>query len=50
MHIFEITSLSRRSILNRRGPAAGEPGEFVFTTITKEAFPLIRYRTGTSPT
>ncbi|MGQ9630816.1 MAG: phenylacetate--CoA ligase family protein [bacterium] len=24
----------------------GEPGELVFTTITKEAFPLIRYRTG----
>jgi phenylacetate-CoA ligase len=26
--------------------AAGEEGELVFTTITKEAFPLIRYRTG----
>jgi phenylacetate-CoA ligase len=25
---------------------AGEEGELVFTTITKEAFPLIRYRTG----
>ncbi|MCG6533843.1 MAG: phenylacetate--CoA ligase [Syntrophales bacterium LBB04] len=24
----------------------GEPGELVFTTITKEAFPLIRYRSG----
>jgi phenylacetate-CoA ligase len=23
----------------------GEPGELVFTTLTKEAFPLIRYRT-----
>jgi len=26
--------------------AVGEEGELVFTTITKEAFPLIRYRTG----
>jgi phenylacetate-CoA ligase len=26
--------------------AAGEEGELVFTTITKEAFPVIRYRTG----
>jgi phenylacetate-CoA ligase len=26
--------------------AAGEEGELVFTTITKEAFPLIRFRTG----
>ena len=26
--------------------AAGEEGELVFTTITKEGFPLIRYRTG----
>jgi phenylacetate-CoA ligase len=26
--------------------AAGEPGELVFTTLTKEALPLIRYRTG----
>ena len=25
---------------------AGEEGELVFTTITKEAFPLLRYRTG----
>jgi len=24
----------------------GQPGELVFTTITKEGFPLIRYRTG----
>ncbi len=24
----------------------GEPGELVFTTLTKEGFPLIRYRTG----
>jgi phenylacetate-CoA ligase len=24
----------------------GEPGELVFTTLTREAFPLIRYRTG----
>ncbi len=30
--------------LARRRP--GEDGELVFTTITKEAFPLIRYRTG----
>ena len=26
--------------------AAGEPGELAFTTLTKEALPLIRYRTG----
>jgi phenylacetate-CoA ligase len=26
--------------------APGEPGELVFTTLTKEALPLIRYRTG----
>ena len=26
--------------------AAGEEGELVLTTITKEGFPLIRYRTG----
>jgi len=26
--------------------AAGAEGEFVFTTLTKEALPLIRYRTG----
>ncbi|HYM70868.1 MAG TPA: phenylacetate--CoA ligase [bacterium] len=25
---------------------AGEPGELVFTTLTKEALPMIRYRTG----
>jgi phenylacetate-CoA ligase len=25
---------------------AGEPGELVFTTLTKEAMPLLRYRTG----
>jgi len=30
--------------LQRVGP--GEEGELVFTTITKEGFPLIRYRTG----
>ena len=29
-----------------RPAAPGEEGELVFTTITKEAFPLIRYRTG----
>jgi phenylacetate-CoA ligase len=26
--------------------APGEPGELVFTTLTKEALPLVRYRTG----
>jgi phenylacetate-CoA ligase len=26
--------------------ADGEPGELVFTTVAKEAFPLLRYRTG----
>lgn len=26
--------------------APGEPGELVFTTLTKEAMPLVRYRTG----
>ncbi len=30
---------------HRRGAALWEPGELVFTTITKEAFPVIRYRT-----
>ena len=25
---------------------AGEPGELVFTTITRDGFPIIRYRTG----
>ena len=29
-----------------RPVGTGEPGELVFTTITKEGFPLIRYRTG----
>ncbi len=30
---------------HRRGAPDGEKGELVFTSITKEAFPLIRYRT-----
>ncbi len=29
-----------------RPAAAGEPGEVVFTTLTREGMPLIRYRTG----
>ena len=46
MHIFEDNF-----IVECINPATGEPvpygepGELVFTTITKEAFPLIRYRT-----
>jgi phenylacetate-CoA ligase len=28
---------------------AGEEGELVFTTLTKEALPLVRYRTATLP-
>ena len=30
---------------HRRGPAGGEEGELVFTSLTKEAMPVIRYRT-----
>jgi phenylacetate-CoA ligase len=30
---------------DRRGAADGEKGELVFTSLTKEAFPIIRYRT-----
>ena len=41
------TSSSRSSTPKTLEPvAAGEEGELVFTTITKEGFPLIRYRTG----
>jgi phenylacetate-CoA ligase len=46
LHIFED-----HFIAETIDPAAGEPvpngaeGELVFTTLTKEAFPLIRYRT-----
>jgi phenylacetate-CoA ligase len=29
----------------RRGAARGEQGELVFTSLTKEAMPVIRYRT-----
>ena len=47
MHICEDHVLSE--IIN---PATGEPlplgetGELVLTTLTREAFPLVRYRTG----
>ena len=35
----------RSSIPRRETEPAGETGELVFTTLTKEAFPLLRYRT-----
>jgi phenylacetate-CoA ligase len=40
MHIFEDHFLPEIMVL-----PPGEQGELVFTTLTKEAFPLIRYRT-----
>src|SRR4030043_1610838 len=46
LHIFEDHFIPE--IINPRTEAVlpyGEKGELVFTTITKEAFPLIRYRT-----
>jgi len=47
MHIFEDHFLVE-TINPRTGEILpeGEEGELVFTTLTKEAFPLIRYRTG----
>ncbi len=46
MHIFEDHFLVE-TINPETGEVLppGEPGELVFTTVTKEAFPLIRYRT-----
>lgn len=46
MHIFEDYFLVE-TIHPESGEVLqpGEPGELVFTTLTKEAFPLIRYRT-----
>jgi len=46
MHIFEDHFLVE-TIHPQTGDILppGEPGELVFTTLTKEAFPLIRYRT-----
>jgi phenylacetate-CoA ligase len=46
MHIFEDHFLVE-TIHPQTGDVLppGEPGELVFTTLTKEAFPLIRYRT-----
>jgi phenylacetate-CoA ligase len=40
MHIFEDHFL-----VETINPETGDVGELVFTTLTKEAFPLIRYRT-----
>jgi len=40
---FIIETIDPKSLAPLR---AGEEGELVFTTITKEGFPLIRYRTG----
>jgi phenylacetate-CoA ligase len=39
------TSIPRSSIPNRQRAADGEKGELVFTSLTKEALPMIRYRT-----
>jgi len=47
LHINEdhlIVEVIDRKTLEPLGP--GQEGELVFTTITKEGFPLIRYRTG----
>ncbi|MGB5217762.1 MAG: phenylacetate--CoA ligase [Smithella sp.] len=46
MHVFEDYFLVE-TIHPQTGEVLppGEPGELVFTTLTKEAFPLIRYRT-----
>jgi phenylacetate-CoA ligase len=46
MHVFEDHFLVE-TINPETGEVlpAGEPGELVFTTLTKEAFPMIRYRT-----
>lgn len=46
MHVFEDYFLVE-TINPQTGETLkpGEPGELVFTTLTKEAFPLIRYRT-----
>jgi len=47
LHVNEdhfIVEIIDRDTLEPAGP--GEKGELVFTTITKQGFPLIRYRTG----
>ena len=46
LHVFEDHFIVE-TINPETGEAVpdGEPGELVFTTLTKEAFPLIRYRT-----
>jgi phenylacetate-CoA ligase len=47
MHIFEDHFLPEVVDLETGEPVAnGEPGELVITTLTKEAQPVIRYRTG----
>lgn len=47
MHIQEDHFIAEVINPDTLEPApAGEEGELVFTTITKEAFPMIRYRTG----
>ncbi len=46
LHIFEDHFLPEIVDRNSLDPVAlGEKGELVFTTLTKEAFPVIRYRT-----
>lgn len=46
LHIFEDHFIAEIIDPQTGEPVApGEPGELVITTITKEAFPLIRYRT-----
>jgi phenylacetate-CoA ligase len=46
LHVFEDHFIPEIINPNTGEPLPyGEPGELVFTTLTKEAFPLIRYRT-----
>ena len=46
-HVFEDHFIVEAVDPNTGEPVPdGEPGELVFTTLTKEAMPLIRYRTG----
>jgi phenylacetate-CoA ligase len=46
LHVFEDHFIVETINPETGEPVAdGEPGELVFTTLTKEAFPLIRYRT-----
>jgi len=47
MHIFEDAFIPEIiDPLTGKLLPAGQPGELVLTTLTKEAFPMIRYRTG----